>query len=64
MFDKKKTFTENLAFSSGIAVGMGGVYVGMPPELIFIPDADGDDVPVVRTRFCSMVGAFMTGTKP
>ena len=45
VFDKKKTFTENLTFSSGIAVGMGGVYVGMPPELIFIPDADGDDVP-------------------
>ena len=38
VFDKKKTFTENLTFSSGIAVGMGGVYVGMPPELIFIPD--------------------------
>ena len=45
VFDKKKTFTENLTFSSGIAVGMGGVYVGMPPELIFIPDADGDDKP-------------------
>ena len=45
IFDKKKTFTENLTFSSGIAVGMGGVYVGMPPELIFIPDADGDDQP-------------------
>ena len=45
VFDKKKTFTENLTFSSGIIVGMGGVYVGMPPELIFIPDADGDDKP-------------------
>ena len=43
VFDKKKTFTENLTFSSGFAVGMGGVYVGMPPEFIFIPDADGDD---------------------
>ena len=45
VFDKKKTFTEDLSFSSGIIVGMGGVYVGMPPELIFIPDADGDDKP-------------------
>jgi putative membrane-bound dehydrogenase-like protein len=45
VFDKKKTFTEDLTFSSGIAIGMGGVYVGMPPELIFIPDADGDDKP-------------------
>ena len=45
VFDKKKTFTEDLSFSSGIIVGMGGVYVGMPPELIFIPDADDDDKP-------------------
>ena len=45
VFDKKKTFTEDLSFSSGIIVGMGGVYVGMPPELIFIPDANGDDKP-------------------
>jgi len=45
VFDKKKTFTEDLSFSSGIIVGMGGVYVGMPPELIFIPDTDGDDKP-------------------
>ncbi|MBT4225153.1 MAG: dehydrogenase, partial [Opitutae bacterium] len=45
VFDKKKLFADNLTFSSGIAVGMGGVYVGMPPELIFIPDANGDDKP-------------------
>ena len=45
VFDKKKTFTDNLTFSSGFAVGMGGVYIGMPPELIFIPDANGDDIP-------------------
>ncbi len=45
VFDKKKLFTDQLTFSSGIAVGMGGVYVGMPPELIFIPDANGDDKP-------------------
>ena len=45
VFDKKKTFTDNLTFSSGFAVGMGGVYIGMPPELLFIPDANGDDIP-------------------
>ena len=45
VFDTKKLFTDELTFSSGIAVGMGGVYVGKPPELIFIPDADGDDKP-------------------
>ncbi|MFP6666537.1 MAG: PVC-type heme-binding CxxCH protein, partial [Pirellulales bacterium] len=44
-FDKKKYFTEKLTFSSGIAVGHGGVWVGAPPNLVFIPDADGDDKP-------------------
>ena len=45
VFDTKKLFTDKLTFSSGIAVGFGGVYVGTPPNLIFIPDADGDDKP-------------------
>ncbi len=45
VFDKKKLFSDNLAFSSGIAIGFGGVYVGTPPNLAFIPDADGDDEP-------------------
>ena len=43
--DTKKLFTDELTFSSGIAIGFGGVYVGMPPYLAFIPDADGDDKP-------------------
>jgi putative membrane-bound dehydrogenase-like protein len=45
VFDKKKTFTDKLTFSSGIAVGFGGVYVGSPPHLTFIPDKNGDDKP-------------------
>ena len=45
VFDKKKTFTDKLTFTSGIALGFGGVFVGSPPNLSFIPDADGDDVP-------------------
>ncbi len=45
VFDKKKTFTDTLTFTSGLAVGFGGIYVGSPPNLTFIPDADGDDVP-------------------
>ena len=45
VFDTKKTFTDKLTFSSGIAVGFGGVYVGSPPNFTFIPDADGDDKP-------------------
>jgi putative membrane-bound dehydrogenase-like protein len=45
VFDKKKTFTDKLTFTSGLAVGHGGVFVGSPPHLTFIPDADGDDKP-------------------
>ena len=45
VFDKKKTFTDTLTFTSGLACGFGGVFVGSPPNLTFIPDADGDDVP-------------------
>ncbi|MCC9602147.1 hypothetical protein LOC67_16430 [Stieleria sp. JC731] len=45
VFDSKKTFKDDLTFTSGIAVGFGGVYLGSPPNFVFIPDADGDDVP-------------------
>ena len=45
VFDKKKTFTDRLTFTSGIACGFGGVFVGSPPNFSFIPDEDGDDVP-------------------
>ncbi len=45
VFDTKKTFTDKLTFTSGIACGFGGVFVGSPPNLTFIPDADGDDQP-------------------
>jgi putative membrane-bound dehydrogenase-like protein len=44
-FDAKKVFTDQLTFTSGIAVGHGGVWVGSPPHFSFIPDADGDDRP-------------------
>ena len=44
-FDKKKYFDKKLPFTSAIAVGHGGVWVGTPPHLLFIPDADGDDKP-------------------
>lgn len=45
VFDTKKTFTDTLTFTSGLACGMGGVFVGSPPHLSFIPDLDGDDRP-------------------
>ncbi len=42
--DKRKVFAEGLNLVSGMEVGFGGVWVGAAPYLMFIPDADGDDV--------------------
>ena len=44
-FDTRKVFAEGLNFVTGLEVGFGGVWVGAPPYLLFIPDKDGDDVP-------------------
>ena len=43
--DIRKVFAEGLNLVSGLEVGFGGVFVGQAPELLFIPDRDGDDVP-------------------
>src|SRR5688572_13051054 len=45
--DKRTVFIEGLNLVSGIEVGFGGVYIGAAPELLFIPDKDGDDKPDV-----------------
>ena len=42
--DKKKVFMEGIAFPSAIAVGFDGIFLGAPPNLLFIPDRNGDDV--------------------
>jgi len=44
-FDDRKVFIEGLNLVSGLEVGFGGVWVGAAPELLFIPDRDGDDRP-------------------
>ncbi len=49
-FDSRKVFKEGLNLVSGLEVGFGGVWVGAAPELLFIPDADGDDVPDAEPR--------------
>lgn len=45
MFETRKVFVEGLNLVSGMQVGHSGVWIGAAPELLFIPDADGDDVP-------------------
>lgn len=42
--DSKKVFLEGIPFPSAIAVGFDGLYLGAPPNLLFIPDANKDDV--------------------
>src|SRR5207248_1114717 len=44
-FDIRKVFADRLNLVSGLEVGFGGVWVGAAPELLFIPDKDGDDRP-------------------
>lgn len=44
-FDKRKFFYSGGRYFSAIAYGHGGVWVGNSPELTFIPDRNGDDVP-------------------
>ena len=44
-FETGKVFADNLNLISGFEVGYGGVFASTAPEFIFIPDADGDDVP-------------------
>ena len=42
--DLKKVFVEGLVFPSAIAVGFDGLWVGAPPNLLFIPDRNKDDI--------------------
>ena len=44
-FDKRTVFYEGLNLVSGLEVGFGGVWVGQAPDLLFIPDKNGDDKP-------------------
>ena len=41
--DSKKVFLDGVVFPSAMAVGFGGLWLGAVPNLLFIPDRDGDD---------------------
>lgn len=43
--DKRRVFYDGLNYVTGIEVGFGGAWVMSPPNMYFIPDRDGDDVP-------------------
>lgn len=42
---RRTEFLSGLNLVSGLEVGFGGVWIGAAPELLFVPDADGDLVP-------------------
>jgi putative membrane-bound dehydrogenase-like protein len=44
-FDKRKVFWDQGVNLSGIEYGFGGIWLCSVPNFIFLPDADGDDVP-------------------
>lgn len=44
-FNTKKVFFDKGRNLSGINLGYGGVWLCSTPNLVFIPDADGDDTP-------------------
>lgn len=43
--DRRTVFADNLKILTGITVGRGGVWLMAPPQLLFIPDTDGDLIP-------------------
>jgi putative membrane-bound dehydrogenase-like protein len=44
-FDARKVFWDKGNFLTGFEIGFGGVWVASAPNLLFIPDRDGDDRP-------------------
>ena len=41
--DSRKVFCEGIPFPAGIAVGFDGLWLGAPPNLLFVPDKDHND---------------------
>ncbi len=41
--DRRTVFLEGIPFPSAIAVGLGGLWLGAPPNLLFVPDRNNDD---------------------
>lgn len=43
--ETRTVFTEDVQMLTSVEVGRGGVWLLCPPQLLFLPDADGDDRP-------------------
>ena len=44
-FDTRKVFTDEVQMLTSVEVGLGGVWLMCPPQLLFIPDRNRDDIP-------------------
>ncbi len=42
-YDTRKVFLEGIPFPAAIAVGFDGLWLGAPPNLLFVPDKNRDD---------------------
>lgn len=42
--ESRKVFTDEVKMLTSVEIGKGGVWLMCPPQLLFVPDADGDDV--------------------
>ena len=54
--DTAKVFLSGVAFPSAIAVGFDGLYLGAPPNLIFIPDENQDDIGEIENAEILLTG--------
>jgi putative membrane-bound dehydrogenase-like protein len=43
IFDSRKVFLEGIPFPATLAIGFDGLWLGSPPNLLFVPDRDRDD---------------------
>ena len=43
--DKRSVFTDDVQMLTSVEVGQGGVWLMCPPQVLFVPDANGDDQP-------------------
>ena len=53
--DKVTVFADGFSLATGLALGNGGVYLGVAPDLLFLEDTNGDDkadkTTVLKTGF-------------
>ncbi len=49
-FGTRKVFTDTVPVATSVETGHGGVWLMCPPQLLFIPDKNSDDVPDAAPR--------------